>query len=186
MSYDFSRVRLDVRANTPLFEQIAARLREDIQRGELAIDDQLPTVRQLAQELKINFNTVARAYRILDAEGLILSRQGQGSFVTANIERSSTVDEAAEESKDSLDNLRKLLLEIETVIQASGCQREEVLAHLCAQNKSIGQTRRVRIFKRTAYTRFISAENYLSVLQESPHPKRRFVRRTRQSEKGLT
>jgi GntR family transcriptional regulator len=52
-----------------------------IQRGELSPGDQLPTTRQLAVKLGINFNTVARAYRLLDQEGLISTQPGRGTFI---------------------------------------------------------------------------------------------------------
>jgi len=49
--------------------------------GQLKKDDQLPTVRQLATELRVNFNTVARAYRLLDEAGLISTQQGRGTYI---------------------------------------------------------------------------------------------------------
>jgi GntR family transcriptional regulator len=49
--------------------------------GELNPGDQLPTVRQLAADLRINFNTVARAYRLLDEENIISTQHGRGTFI---------------------------------------------------------------------------------------------------------
>jgi GntR family transcriptional regulator len=49
--------------------------------GELKPGDQLPTVRQLAADLRINFNTVARAYRLLDEEGVISTQHGRGTYI---------------------------------------------------------------------------------------------------------
>ena len=49
--------------------------------GDLKPGDQLPTVRQLAIDLKVNWNTVARAYRLLDEAGLISTQQGRGTFI---------------------------------------------------------------------------------------------------------
>ena len=49
--------------------------------GALKPGDQLPTVRQMAAELRVNFNTVARAYRILDDLGLISTQQGRGTYI---------------------------------------------------------------------------------------------------------
>lgn len=48
---------------------------------EIGPDDQLPTVRQLATDLRVNFNTIARAYRMLDEEGLISTQHGRGTFI---------------------------------------------------------------------------------------------------------
>ena len=52
-----------------------------VARGELQPGDQLPTVRQLATDLRVNFNTVARAYRLLDEAGLISTQHGRGTYV---------------------------------------------------------------------------------------------------------
>ena len=88
MSYDFSRIQVNLRDATPIFDQIARQMRLDIHSGVIGPGTRLPTVRQIAQHLRVNFNTVARAYRILDEEGLILSRQGQGSFVAEDVRAS--------------------------------------------------------------------------------------------------
>jgi len=62
-------------------DQIAVSLANAIGRGELAAGEQLPTVRQLATALRVNFNTVARAYRQLEADGLVQPHRGRGTFV---------------------------------------------------------------------------------------------------------
>ncbi|MBI3790112.1 MAG: GntR family transcriptional regulator [Gemmatimonadetes bacterium] len=72
---------VDPRAATPLYAQIADGVRLAIARGELASGDGLPSVRQLATELRINPATVSQAYRELEAEGLVEMRQGAGSFI---------------------------------------------------------------------------------------------------------
>lgn len=54
---------------------------DQISLGELKAGDQLPTVRELAQELDVNFNTVARAYRILDQASIISTQHGRGSYI---------------------------------------------------------------------------------------------------------
>jgi GntR family transcriptional regulator len=56
-------------------------IRTWVAEGALKPGDQLPTVRQLATELRVNFNTVARAYRILDEAGLISTQQGRGTYI---------------------------------------------------------------------------------------------------------
>lgn len=58
-------------------------IRQMVANGDLKPGDQLPTVRQLAIELKVNWNTVARAYRLLDEAGLISTQQGRGTFIWA-------------------------------------------------------------------------------------------------------
>src|SRR5882672_8488166 len=66
---------------TPIYRQITDQVRLAVARGKLDVDDQLPSVRALAEELVINPNTVARAYTDLAREGVIESRAGRGVFV---------------------------------------------------------------------------------------------------------
>lgn len=72
---------VDSRSPTPLYAQIAARLRVAIASGELKSGDGLPSVRQLSSRLRINPATVVQAYRELESEGLVATRHGAGSFV---------------------------------------------------------------------------------------------------------
>jgi GntR family transcriptional regulator len=64
-------IQIDFRSGQPIYLQIVEQIRQMVARGELQPGDQLPTVRQLATDLRVNFNTVARAYRLLDEAGLI-------------------------------------------------------------------------------------------------------------------
>ncbi len=75
-------LRIDPAAPEPLFEQITRKVKEGVAGGELSSGDRLPSVRELARELAINPNTVARAYEALERQGVIVRRQGAGSFVT--------------------------------------------------------------------------------------------------------
>lgn len=74
-------LELDFRSGIPIYIQVVDRIKEMIADGRLKRGDQLPTVRALAQELRINFNTVARAYRILDESGIISTQQGRGTYI---------------------------------------------------------------------------------------------------------
>ncbi len=73
----------------PLHDQMVAGLRDLIAAGTLATGDELPPVRQLAADLGINLNTVARAYRELTDAGLLASVRGRGTVVIATVERAS-------------------------------------------------------------------------------------------------
>jgi DNA-binding transcriptional regulator YhcF (GntR family) len=73
----------------PIHDQLVAGLRGLIAAGKLAKDDELPPVRQLAADLGINLNTVARAYRELTEAGLLASVRGRGTVVIATVERPS-------------------------------------------------------------------------------------------------
>ena len=75
------RFQLDTKSGVPFYRQIIEQIKFGIARGELALGDRLPTVRQLAVDLSINPNTVVRAYRELEIEGVLDSQQGSGTFV---------------------------------------------------------------------------------------------------------
>ena len=72
---------IDPRSPTPLYEQIAARVRVAVAAGDLAPGDALPSVRALARDLRVNPATVVQAYRDLAADGFVEVRHGQGTFV---------------------------------------------------------------------------------------------------------
>ena len=72
---------IDPRSPTPLYAQISARLRMAIASGELRSGDGLPSVRQLSSRLRVNPATVVQAYRELETDGLVSTRQGAGTFV---------------------------------------------------------------------------------------------------------
>jgi GntR family transcriptional regulator len=67
----------------PIYEQIARQIREMVASGELPAGTRLPTVRELASDLGVNLNTVARAYRLLEEEGFVLIRDRSGAEVTS-------------------------------------------------------------------------------------------------------
>lgn len=72
---------IDPRSPTPLYAQIAARVRMAVAAGELAPGDALPSVRSLARTLRVNPATVVQAYRDLAVDGFVELRHGQGTFV---------------------------------------------------------------------------------------------------------
>lgn len=72
---------IDPRSPTPLYAQIASRLRMAIAAGEVRSGDGLPSVRHLAGRLRVNPATVVQAYRELELDGLVTTRQGAGTFV---------------------------------------------------------------------------------------------------------
>jgi GntR family transcriptional regulator len=75
-------LQIDFRAGLPIYTQIVNQVQAQVAGGVLQPGDQLPTVRALAEELRVNFNTVARAYRILDEARIISTQQGRGTFIT--------------------------------------------------------------------------------------------------------
>lgn len=68
--------------NTPIYLQVINKIKQDIVCGKLKAGDKLPSSRDLAIELNINFNTVARVYKELEIEGIVFTKRGLGTFVT--------------------------------------------------------------------------------------------------------
>lgn len=79
------QITLDNSLNTPVYQQIVDSIKKDVALGLVKKGDRLPTVRNLAAELAINPNTIARAYRTLESDGITTTRPGSGTFI-ANLD----------------------------------------------------------------------------------------------------
>lgn len=101
------RFRLDIRADAPIYQQIVDQIKAQIASGTLQPGEQLPTVRALATDLRINFNTVARAYRMLDEERIISTQQGRGTYITEKPPPKVT----ERMRRESLENLARRFIE---------------------------------------------------------------------------
>ena len=97
--------RVDPAGAEPLFAQIVASVKEAVATGRLAPGERLPSVRDLARELVINPNTIAKAYETLEAQGVTLSRHGAGTFVA----ETRTVVAADEQRRRLREGLSSLL-----------------------------------------------------------------------------
>src|SRR5512145_574664 len=75
-------LQIDFRSGLPIYTQIVNQVQSQVVTGLLKPGDQLPTVRAMAEELRVNFNTVARAYRLLDEARIISTQQGRGTYIT--------------------------------------------------------------------------------------------------------
>jgi GntR family transcriptional regulator len=82
MTHKKLMLQIDFRSGLPIYTQIVNQVQAQVAGGALKPGDQLPTVRSLAEELRVNFNTVARAYRILDEARIISTQQGRGTYIT--------------------------------------------------------------------------------------------------------
>ena len=87
------QISIDSRDATPIYAQLDRALRAAIATGRLKVGEQLPTVRQLAVELSVNANTVARVYTELERAGVLETRRGVGSFVAATPEQAHPPDD---------------------------------------------------------------------------------------------
>ena len=120
--------QIDTKSGVPFYRQIVEQVKFGIARGGLQPGDQLPTVRQLAVDLSINPNTVLRAYRELEIEGVIDTHQGSGTFVG---NRKSRIDEL--ERQRMLD---QILTELLARASGYGFTLDEVLEGLRQRKES--------------------------------------------------
>lgn len=88
------RIRLDFRSDEPLYVQMVGQIEALVKEGVLKPGDQLPTVRELAIDLRVNFSTVARVYRILDERRLISTQRGRGTYIWDREERDGEPESA--------------------------------------------------------------------------------------------
>jgi GntR family transcriptional regulator len=95
-------LRVDPAGQEPVFQQIVDHVKREIATGRLRPEDRLPSVRDLAKELLINPNTIARAYQALEAEGVTYSRRGAGTFVAAT-KPTLKVDERRRRFREALE-----------------------------------------------------------------------------------
>jgi GntR family transcriptional regulator len=75
-------IKVDTSSFVPIYEQIKKEFKKEIFSGDLKPNDPLPSIRDLATELLVNPNTVARAYRELEMEGFIYTRKGKGCYIS--------------------------------------------------------------------------------------------------------
>ena len=113
-------VHLDYRDGRPIYTQIIDGFRQQIAAGVLQPGDKLPSVRELAAQLAINPNTIQRSYRMLEAEGWIVTVPGKGCFVC----------EAPETYQRELERLLRQLDETCDALTALGVTREDIIRRL--------------------------------------------------------
>ncbi len=94
-------ITISMNSPMPLHDQIVVQLRRLLATGGLTVGDELPPVRQLAGDLGINLNTVARAYRELTDAGLLASARGRGTVVIATVEAGPEIRQA---QRDQIEN----------------------------------------------------------------------------------
>jgi len=115
--------QVDSQHPTPIYHQLQRSIRFAIAVGKLGIGDQLPTVRQLAVDLRINANTVAKVYTELERSGVVETRRGVGTFVTAR------PNEAANR-RDRERRLREMSDHFVAEIHNHGFSIDDVIEHL--------------------------------------------------------
>ncbi|MBZ5558004.1 MAG: GntR family transcriptional regulator [Acidobacteriia bacterium] len=118
-----SIVSIDPRDRTPIYAQLDRALRAAIATGRLQPGEQLPTVRQLAVDLEVNANTVARVYAELERAGILETQRGVGSFVSATPAQ-------AHPPREHDRRLRAFVTRVQADAHAAGFDLDEVIAAL--------------------------------------------------------
>lgn len=118
---------LDPKAGIPFYRQIIDQIRFGIASGSLMIGEQLPTVRALAVELKVNLNTVAKAYKELEIQKILETQQGTGTFIGAS---DHTISDREKNEK-----LKSIIREFTTITYSYGFSIEELINELKNQSK---------------------------------------------------
>ncbi len=119
-------VSVDARDPTPIYAQLERGLRAAVAADRLRPGDQLPTVRQLAVELRVNANTVARVYAELERAGVLETRRGVGSFIAATPSR-------AHPPRDRERRLRAFAIRVLADAAAVGFTADDVIVAIKAQ-----------------------------------------------------
>jgi GntR family transcriptional regulator len=114
---------------TPIYAQLDRSIRAAIAQGRLAVGDRLPTVRQLAVDLKVNANTVAKVYAELERSGVLATQRGVGTFVLAS-PPTPTHPKAATARRERERQLRPLVDRLLADASAIGISLPEIMEYL--------------------------------------------------------
>jgi GntR family transcriptional regulator len=125
-------IEIDFRSGISITDQIVELIYDRIGLGELRTGEQLPTVRDLAQQLKVNFNTVARAYRILDQAGVINTQHGRGTYILPDVppqetEKSKELDRLTRDFLDQMERQGFNNAEIQAVFRRNLRERQKMV-----------------------------------------------------------
>ena len=113
---------------TPIYAQLDRSIRAAIAQGRLAVGDRLPTVRQLAVDLRVNANTVAKVYAELERSGVLATQRGVGTFVLASPPTPTPKAATARRERDR--QLRPLVDRLLADASAIGISLSEIMEYL--------------------------------------------------------
>jgi len=113
---------LDPKGGTPYYRQIIDQIRFGIASGNLSAGEQLPTVRSLAVELKVNLNTVAKAYKELEIQNILETYQGTGTFINKS--------EISISDKERMNKMQEICREFMTIAYTYGFTNDDIIQEL--------------------------------------------------------
>lgn len=113
---------LDYSSGVPIYRQIIDQIRYGIASGQLRMGEQLPTVRALAVELKVNLNTVSKAYKELEIKEILSTQQGSGTYINKS--------EVMLSEKERTDRLREICTQFTSKAFSYGFTLEEIIQAL--------------------------------------------------------
>jgi GntR family transcriptional regulator len=119
---------LDPKAGAPFYRQIIDQIKFGIASGKLKIGEQLPTVRALAVDLKVNLNTVAKAYKELEIQNILETQQGTGTFI------SKTEIQISDKEKNK--KLQEICNEFSTIAYSYGFSVNDIINELQKTKKN--------------------------------------------------
>ncbi|SHH42084.1 DNA-binding transcriptional regulator YhcF, GntR family [Anaerosphaera aminiphila DSM 21120] len=110
---------MDFNGNSPIYAQVMDLLKDKIISGDLNLGDKLPSVRDYSKELKVNPNTIQRAYQELERESLVFTQRGLGTFVTEDRELINTfkTDAINKLIETFIDDISRLGYEVEDILE---------------------------------------------------------------------
>lgn len=113
---------LDYSSGVPVYRQIIDQIRFGIASGQLKLGEQLPTVRALAVELKVNLNTVSKAYKELEIKNILETQQGTGTFI-------NSIEQIVAE-KEREDKLKEICTQFSSIAYSYGFTLDEIMKEL--------------------------------------------------------
>ena len=114
-----NELTINLESGVPIYMQVVDRIKQMVVSGQLQPGQQIPTIRQLATDLRVNYNTVGRAYLILDQEGVISTQQGRGTYIASHLDEGQV-------QKLRMGKLRSMFGQVIREAQVLGYSREEI------------------------------------------------------------
>lgn len=125
-----SKWTVDFSSGVHIYKQIINIIYTAIGTGELREGDKLPTIKELSEQLEVNPNTIAKSYRELELKGVIASKRGNGSFISAN--NAKTITLTNEEKETRLNNLFSRVI---AEANNEGITEAELMDHILSRRK---------------------------------------------------